>query len=130
MTTLGRIALAALVMATALGCDTDKAAPRNDNTGGAGSPGNTGGSGGAGGSGSAANTVKLETWMDGIAKNGEVDVSTMPDNFLFTVTDKQPVSAPEAAAAMPEPGKLAVVYDEDPAKLRFLFEADPRFEAQ
>ena len=31
--------------------------------------------------------------MDGIAKNGEVDVSAMPDNVLFTVTDKQPVSA-------------------------------------
>ena len=53
-----------------------------------------------------------------------------PENVLYTVTDKQPVSAAEATAAPQEPGKLTVVYDEDPTKLRFLFEADPRFEAQ
>ena len=80
--------------------------------------------------GETGNTIKLETWMDGISKNAEVDVSTMPDNVLYTVTDKQPVAAAEASAAAPEPGKVAVVYDDDPAKLRFLFEADPRFEAQ
>ena len=117
------IALATVLAAAALGCDNDKPPPNN---GAAGIGGMTGTGGSAGG---AANTIKLETWMDGIAKNGEVDVSAMPDNVLFTVTDKQPVSAPEAAATPQEPGKLTVVYDEDPAALRFLLEADPRYEA-
>jgi hypothetical protein len=80
--------------------------------------------------GGNGNTIKLETWMDGISKQPEADVSAMPDNVLFTVEDKRPVSAAEAATITPEPGTLTVVYDEDPAKLRFLFEADPRFEAQ
>jgi hypothetical protein len=115
------IALATVLMAATLGCDNDKAPPNN------GSGGSIGGGGSGGGTG---NTIKLETWMDGIAKNGEVDVSTMTDNVLFTVTDKQPVSATETATTVQDPGKLTVVYDEDPAKLRFLFEADPRFEAQ
>jgi hypothetical protein len=58
-------------------------------------------------------------------------VSTMSDNLLYTVTDKQPVSAAEAATATPlEPGKVAIVYDEDPNKLQSLIEADPRFQAQ
>jgi len=68
--------------------------------------------------------------MDGIAKNGDVDVTAMPDNVLFTVTDKQPVPASEAATVTPESGKVTVLYDEDPNALRFLFEADPRFQAQ
>ena len=89
-----------------------------------------GGNGSGGSGGGAANTIKLETWMDGIAKNAEVDVNAMPDNVLFTVTDKQPVSAAEAATVPAEAGKLTVVYDEDPAALRFLFEADPRFQTQ
>ena len=114
------IALAAVLAAAALGCDNDKP-PANSGSAGIGGMTGTGGSSG--------NTIKLETWMDGIAKNGEVDVNDMPDNVLFTVTDKQPVSAPEAAATPQEPGKLTVVYDEDPAALRFLLEADPRFEA-
>jgi hypothetical protein len=89
-----------------------------------------GGPGTAGSGGSAAvTTIKLEVWMDGISKNGEVDVSTMPDNVLFTVTDKQPVSAAEAATAPAEAGKVNIVYDEDPAALRPLLQADPRFEA-
>jgi hypothetical protein len=107
MLNLKNIALA-VVTAAALGCSNDKPPP----------------------DGTTGNTIKLETWMDGIAKNQEVDVSTMPENVLYTVTDKQPVSAAEATAAPQEPGKLTVVYDEDPTKLRFLFEADPRFEAQ
>jgi hypothetical protein len=117
------IALAAVLAAAALGCDNDKP-PANH--GGAGIGGITGTGGSAGG---AANTIKLETWMDGIAKNGEVDLSAMPDNVLFTVTDKQPVSATQTAATPQDPGKLTVVYDEDPAALRFLLEADPRYEA-
>ena len=121
MTTLRGIALAALVMAGAAGCDNDRG-PQNGS-------GGIGGITGIGGSGGAANTIKLETWMDGIAKNAEVDVNAMPDNVLFTVTDNQPVSAAEAATVPAEAGKLTVVYDEDPAALRFLFEADPRFEA-
>ena len=40
-----------------------------------------------------------------------------------------PVSTPEAAATPQEAGKVTVVYDEDPAALRFLLEADPRYEA-
>jgi hypothetical protein len=120
VTTLRGIALAALVIAGAAGCDNDRG-PQNG----------TGGIGGITGSGgSASNTIKLETWMDGIAKNAEVDVNSMPDNVLYTVTDKQPVSAAEAATVTPEAGKLTVVYDEDPAALRFLFEADPRFQTQ
>jgi hypothetical protein len=75
-------------------------------------------------------TIKLETWMDGLSKNAEVDVSTMPDNVLYTVADKQPVAAPEAAAAPLEPGKVGIVYEEDPSKLQFLIESDPRFQAQ
>ena len=113
------IALATVLAAAAVGCDNDKPPA---NSGGAGIGGITG----TGGSGT---TIKLETWMDGIAKNGEVDVSAMPDNVLFTVTDKQPISAPEAAATPQEAGKVTVVYDEDPAALRFLLEADPRYEA-
>jgi hypothetical protein len=123
MINLRNIALVTVLTAAALGCDNDKPPA---SSGGAGIGGITGTGGSAGG---AANTIKLETWMDGIAKNGEVDVSTMPDNVLFTVTDKQPVSAAEAAAAPQEPGKVTVVYDEDPAALRFLLEADPRYEA-
>jgi hypothetical protein len=79
---------------------------------------------------STPKTIKLEAWMDGISKNAEVDVSTMADNVLYTVTDKQPVSAPEAATKPPEPGKVAIVYDEDPSKLQVLIEADPRFQPQ
>ena len=77
--------------------DNDKP-PANSGSAGIGGVTGTGGSGGG-----ARNTIKLETWMDGIAKNGEVDVSAMPDNVLFTVTDKQPVSAAEAAAIPPKP---------------------------
>jgi hypothetical protein len=91
--------------------------------------GGIGGGTGTAGSGGGATTIKLEVWMDGIAKNGEVDVGTMPDNVLFTVTDKQPVSAAEAATAPADPAKVTIVYDEDPAALRPLLEADPRFEA-
>ncbi len=113
-------------MVAAVGCSNDK--PPQNGSGGIGGVGVTG-NGGSGG-GVASNTIKLETWMDGIAKNAEADVNAMPDNVLFTVTDKQPVSAAEAAAVTPEAGKLTVVYDDDPAALRFLFEADPRFQAQ
>jgi hypothetical protein len=109
------IALAAAVLAVALGCNSSGPPPQT---------------GGAGSGGSTNDAIKLEAWMDGIAKNAEVDVSTMPDSVLYTVTDKQPVSATEASGAPPEPGKVTIVYDEDPAKLRFLFETDPRFEAQ
>ena len=121
MIDLRHIALATvLTAAAAVGCNNDKPPPNN-------------GSAGIGGitctGGSTGTTIKLETWMDGIAKNGELDVSAMPDNVLFTVTDKQPVSATEAAATPQDPGKVTVVYDEDPAALRFLLEADPRFEA-
>jgi hypothetical protein len=126
ITLMRSVALAAAVVTAAvIGCSNDRPPPQM--TGAAGIGGVTG-NGGSGGS-SAANTIKLETWMDGIAKNAEVDVNVMPDNVLYTVTDKQPVTAAEAAAVAQEPGKLTVVYDEDPAKLRFLFEADPRFEA-
>jgi hypothetical protein len=133
--TLRRITLAAVVTvaaaAAAAGCSDDKS-PQSGNMGVAGitGAGGSGSGGGGSGGGSAANTIKLETWMDGIAKNAEVDVNAMPDNVLFTVTDKRPVSAAEAAAVPAEAGKLTVVYDEDPAALRFLFEADPRFQAQ
>ena len=123
MVNLRHIALAAIVTAAAgLGCDNDKP-PAVTGAGG----GNVTGTAGSGG-GAAASTIKLETWMDGIARNAEVEVGAMPDNVLYTVTDKQPVSTAEAATVAPEAGKLTVVYDEDPAKLRFLFEADPRFE--
>ena len=118
MITLRHIALAGVLIA-ALGCS-DKA-PSTGNTG-------LGGNTGTGGSG-AATTIKLEVWMDGIAKNGEADVTSMPDNVLFTVTDKHPVSAAEAATAPADPGKVTIIYDEDPAALRPLLEADPRFEA-
>ena len=120
MINLRSIALATVLGAAALGCDNDKP-PANSGSAGIGGMTGTGGSTGT--------TIKLETWMDGIAKNGEVDVSAMPDNVLFTVTDKQPVSAPAAAATPQEAGKVTVVYDEDPAALRFLLEADPRYEA-
>lgn len=120
MVNLRHIALATILTAAAVGCDNAKPPPNN---GGAGIGGITGTGG------SSGTTIKLETWMDGIAKNGEVDVSAMPDNVLFTVTDKQPVSATEAATAPQDPGKVTVVYDEDSAALRFLLEADPRFEA-
>ena len=120
MINLRSIALATVLAAAAVGCDNDKPPPNNGSAG-------IGGITGTGGS--TGNTIKLETWMDGIAKNGEVDVSAMPDNVLFTVTDKQPVSATEAAATPQDPGKVTVVYDEDPAALRFLLEADPRYEA-
>jgi hypothetical protein len=118
---LRNFALAAVVMAAAAGCDNDRP-PSGTGAGGANVTGTAGSGGGS------ASTIKLETWMDGIARNQEVDVNTMPDNVLYTVTDKQIVSATEAATVMPEAGKLTVVYDEDPARLRFLFEADPRFE--
>lgn len=118
---LRSIALATVLATATVGCDNDKPPA---NSGGAGIGGMTGTGGSTG-----TTTIKLETWMDGIAKNGEVDVSAMPDNVLFTVTDKQPVSAPEAAATPQEAGKVTVVYDDDPAALRFLLEADPRFEA-
>jgi hypothetical protein len=75
-------------------------------------------------------TIKLETWMDGLAKNAEVDVTSMPDNVLYTVTDKQPVPAAEAAHSATEPGKVAIVYEEDPSKLQFLIEADPQYRPQ
>ena len=114
------IALATVLAAAALGCDNDRP-PANSGSAGIGGMTGTGSSTGT--------TIKLETWMDGIAKNGEVDVSAMPDNVLFTVTDKQPVSATETAATPQDPGKVTIVYDDDPAKLRFLFEADPRYEA-
>ena len=123
MTTLRSIALAAVVMVAAVGFSNDK--PPQHGGGGIGGITGNGGSGG----GTVSNTIKLATWMDGIAKNAEVDVNAMPDNVLYTVTDKQPVSAAEAATVPAEAGKLTVVYDEDPAALRFLFEADPRFEA-
>ena len=80
----------------AVGCDNDKP-PANSGSGG------IGGITGTGGSSGGRNTIKLETWMDGIAKNAEVDVNAMPDNVLFTVTDKQPVSAAEAATIPAEP---------------------------
>jgi len=121
--TLRSIALTAVVMVAAIGCNNEK--PPQNGSGGIGGINGTGGSGG----GVVSNTIKLETWMDGIAKNAEVDVNAMPDNVLFTVTDKQAVSAAEAATVPADAGKLTVVYDEDPAALRFLFEADPRFEA-
>jgi hypothetical protein len=54
----------------------------------------------------------------------------MPDNVLYTVTDKQPVSAAEAAHSATEPGKVAIVYEEDPSKLQFLIEADPQYQPQ
>ena len=120
MINLRSIALATVLAAAAFGCDNDKP-PQNG--GGAGIGGITGTGGNTG------NAIKLETWMDGIAKNGEVDVTAMPDNVLFTVTDKQPVSAAEAATAPAAAGKVNIVYDEDPAALRFLLEADPRYEA-
>ena len=120
MINLRNIAFATVLAAAAVGCDNDKP-PASSGSAGIGGITGTGGSTGT--------TIKLETWMDGIAKNGEVDVSAMPDNVLFTVTDKQPVSAPETAATPQEPGKVTVVYDEDPAALRFLLEADPRYEA-
>jgi len=118
---LRSIALATVLAAAALGCDNDRPPPNN---GGAGIGGITGTGG------STGNAIKLEAWMDGIAKNAEVDVSAMPDNVLFTVTDKQPVSATDTTATPQDPGKVTIVYDDDPAKLRFLFEADPRYEAQ
>ena len=117
------VILAGVLVLTAVGCGSNAPPP-----GGQMGIGGIGG-GGTGTGGGTANTIKLEAWMDGIAKNGEVDVNTMPDNVLFTVTDKQPVSAAEAAAVPAEPGKLTVIYDEDPAALRPLLEADPRFEA-
>ena len=120
MINLRNIGLATVLAAAALGCDNDKP-PANSGSAGIGGMTDAGGSTGT--------TIKLETWMDGIAKNGEVDVSAMPDNVLFTVTDKQTVPAAATAATAHEPGKVTVVYDEDPAALRFLLEADPRYEA-
>ena len=120
-----QIILAAILTGAAVGCGSSAPPP-----GGSTGLGGIGGSAGTGTGGSTvAGTIKLEVWMDGIAKNGEVDVSTMPDNVLFTVTDKRPVSAAEAATAPAEPGKLTVIFDEDPAALRPLLQADPRFEA-
>jgi len=121
-----QIVLAAALMVAAVGCGSSSPPGGSMGVGGVGG----GGPGTAGNGGSAAvSTIKLEVWMDGIAKNGEVDVSTMPDNVLFTVTDKRPVSATEAATAPAEAGKVNIVYDEDPAALRPLLQADPRFEA-
>jgi hypothetical protein len=123
MKTMNRIAraavLAVLVLAV-VGCDNGKPPPQ---TGGGGSGGNPGSAG------SPGSSISLGTWMEGIAKNGDVDVTAMPANVLFTVTDKQPVSAGEASAVTPQAGKVTVVYDEDPTALRFLFESDPRFQA-
>jgi hypothetical protein len=124
MINIKRMVLAAVLTAAAVGCGSS-APPPNGSMG----IGGIGGGTGTAGSGGGATTIKLEVWMDGIAKNGEVDVGTMPDNVLFTVTDKQPVSAAEAATAPADPAKVTIVYDEDPAALRPLLEADPRFEA-
>ena len=124
MKNIKRIALAAVLAVLSLGavgCDNGKPPPQT------GAGGNGGGSGSAGGPG---NSVTLGAWMEGIAKNGDADVTAMPDNVLFTVTDKRPVSATEAATVTPETGKVTVLYDEDPAALRFLFESDPRFQTQ
>ena len=127
MNKMKQIVLAAALTAAAVGCGSSSPPSGSMGIGGIGGGGT--GIGGAGGS-AAATTIKLEVWMDGIAKNGEVDVATMPDNVLFTVTDKQPVSAAEAATApAADPGKVTIIYDEDPAALRPLLEADPRFEA-
>ena len=125
MINLRRIVVAAALSVAAVGCGSS-APPPNGSMGIGGVGGGVGPTGSGGG---AATTIKLEVWMDGIAKNGEVDVTSMPDNVLFTVTDKQPVSAAEAANAAAEPGKVTIVYDEDPAALRPLLEADPRFVA-
>jgi len=126
MTNIRQIVLAAALTAAAVGCGSS-ARPPNEGTGIGGIGGD--GTGTAGNGGGAATTIKLEVWMDGIAKNGEADVTSMPDNVLFTVTDKHPVSAAEAATAPADPGKVTIIYDEDPAALRPLLEADPRFEA-
>jgi hypothetical protein len=127
MIKLKQIVLAAALTVAAVGCASSSPPSGSMGIGGIGGGGT--GIGGAGGS-AATTTIKLEVWMDGIAKNGEVDVNSMPDNVLFTVTDKQPVSAAEAATApAADPGKVTIIYDEDPAALRPLLEADPRFEA-
>jgi hypothetical protein len=125
------IILAGILAVAAASCGSSAPPGGSTGIGGIGGSTGTGGVGGSTGTGTGgsamANTIKLEVWMDGIAKNGEVDVNTMPDNVLFTVTDKRPVSAAEAATAPADPGKLTVIYDEDPAALRPLLEADPRF---
>jgi hypothetical protein len=124
MINIKQVVLAAALTAAAVGCGSSASPPS-----GSMGIGGMGGGTGTAGSGGGATTIKLEVWMDGIAKNGEVDVGSMPDNVLFTVTDKQPVSAAEAATAPADPSKVTIVYDEDPAALRPLLEADPRFEA-
>jgi len=126
MSNYRQIVVAAALMVAAAGCGSSS--PASGSMGAAGVGGGGPGIAGSGG-GAAVTTIKLEVWMDGISKNGEVDVSTMPDNVLFTVTDKQPVSAAEAATAPAAAGKVNIVYDEDPAALRPLLQADPRFEA-
>jgi hypothetical protein len=125
MINIRRIVVAAALSVAAVGCGSGAPPSGSKGTGGAGAGTGTAGSGGS----AATTSIKLEVWMDGIAKNGEVDVSSMPDNVLFTVTDKQPVSAAEAATAPADPAKVTIIYDEDPAALRPLLQADPRFEA-
>ena len=124
MSNIRQTILAAALAAAVVGCGNSAPPKGSMGSGGIGTVTGTAGNGGG-----AATTIKLEVWMDGIAKNGEADVSAMPDNVLFTVTDKQPVSAAEAATTPAEAGKVTIVYDDDPAALRPLLEADPRFVA-